>query len=48
MPEMYAHHKKTGEDVFKMLTLSENMKIMAMLDAVIKSSKSGKEEKICD
>ena len=39
---------KTGEDVFKMLTLSENMKIMAMLDAVIKSSKSGKEEKICD
>ena len=48
MPEMYAHHKKTDEDVFKMLTLSENMKIMAMLDAVIKSSKSGKEEKICD
>lgn len=46
MPEMYAHHKKTGEPVYSMLTLAENMKIMAMLDAVIKSARSGKEEKV--
>lgn len=46
MPEMYAHHKKTGEPVYPMLTLAENMKIMAMLDAVIKSAQSGKEEKV--
>lgn len=31
-----------------MLTLSENMKIMAMLDAVMKSAQSGKEEKISE
>ena len=46
MPEMYAHHKKTGEPVYHMLTLAENMKIMEMLEAVIKSSQSGKEEKV--
>lgn len=48
MPEMYAHHIKTGAPVYPMLTLSENMKIMAMLDAAMKSAKSGKEEKISE
>lgn len=46
MPEMYAHHVKTGEPVFSMLTLKENMKIMAMLDAAVESAKNGKEEKV--
>ena len=32
--------------VHRMLTLDENVKIMAILDAVVKSSGSGKEEKI--
>ena len=48
MPEMYAHHIKTGAPVYPMLTLSENMKIMAMLDAAMKSAKSGKEDKISE
>ena len=42
----YANHVKTGEPIDKILTLKENMRMMAMLDAVIRSSKSGKEEKI--
>ncbi len=46
MPEMYAHHIKTGEPIPHMLMLDENIKIMAMLDAVMKSSDSGKEEKV--
>lgn len=46
MPCHYANHIKTGEDIYDMLTLDKNMEVMAILDAVIKSSKSGKEEKI--
>lgn len=46
MPCQYANHIKTGEDIYDMLTLDKNMEVMAILDAVIKSSKSGKEEKI--
>ena len=36
------------DNVFEMLTLDANMDVMAILDAVIKSTKSGKEEKISD
>ena len=38
----------TGEDIYPMLTLEMNMEVMAILDATIKSAKSGKEEKIRD
>ena len=46
MPEHYAHHLVTGEPVHDMLTLDANMEVMAIMDAVIKSSNSGKKEKI--
>lgn len=42
----YANHVKTGEPIDKMLTLSENMKIMAMLDATIKAAENEREEKV--
>ncbi len=42
----YANHIKTGEPIHPMLTLAENMKIMAMLDASIKASANNKEEKV--
>lgn len=42
----YAEHIKTGKPVHEMLTLEGNIKVMAILDAAIKSSKNGKEEKI--
>ncbi len=46
MPEHYANHITKGEPIHDMLTLDTNMEVMAIMDAVIKSSKSGKEEKI--
>lgn len=46
MPNQYANHIKTGEKIYDMLTLEKNIRVMAILDAVIKSSKTGKEEKI--
>lgn len=46
MPSHLANHIKTGESVLDVLTLSENMKIMAMLDAAMRSSLSGKAEEI--
>ena len=46
MPCQWANHMSTGEDIYEMLTLDANMDVMAILDAAIKSSKSGKEEKI--
>lgn len=46
MPCQYANHIATGEDIYPMLTLDKNMEVMAILDAVIKGSKSGKEEKV--
>lgn len=47
MPHMWANHINTGEDIYDILTLDKNMEIMAILDGVIKSAKSGKEETIC-
>lgn len=46
MPWHFANHLKSGEEIYSMLTLKENVKMIAILDACIKSSKSGKEEKI--
>lgn len=46
MPCHYSKHIKDGADIFEMLTLDANMDVMAILDAAIKSNRSGKEEKI--
>ena len=48
MPSQYAIAKNTGKEIYDMLTFDVNMEVMAILDAVIKSSKSGKEELICE
>lgn len=48
MPWMYAHHINTGEPMPKMLQLDCNIEVMEILDAAIKSSKSGKEEMISE
>ena len=42
----YANHVKTGEPIDRMLTLDENMNIMAMLDASIAASAEGREEEV--
>ena len=47
MPCHYTNAKNNREAIFEMLTLDANMEVMAILDAAIKSSKSGKEEPIC-
>ena len=46
MPFHYAHHINTNEPIHEMLTLDKNVEVMAILDAAIKSSRNGKEEKI--
>lgn len=46
MPCHYSKHINDGADIFEMLTLDANMDVMAILDAAIKSNRSGKEEKI--
>ncbi len=48
MPFHYANHIKTGEPIHEMLTLKANMRVMAILDAAIKSSRNNKEENILD
>ncbi len=48
MPMHYANHIKTGEPVYKMVTLKENMRVMKLLDGAIKSSKIGAEVTIND
>lgn len=48
MPWHYANHVNTGEEILDILTLDKNVEIMAILDAVVKASESGKEEKISD
>lgn len=42
----YAHHKKTGEPVFEMLSIEKNVEVMSILDAILRSIKSGKNEKV--
>ena len=46
MPSLYAEHVKTGEKFDRMFTIEENVRVMAILDAAIKASESGKSEKI--
>ncbi len=46
MPWHIASCIRSGENVHSMLTLEKNMEIMAIMDAAIKSSSSGKEEYI--
>ena len=46
MPCHYANHIKTGEPIHEMLTLDANMRVMAILDATIRSSRDGEEAKI--
>ena len=46
MPSHYADCKKNGKPIFEMLTLDKNVEVMAILDAAIKSRKSGKEVQI--
>ncbi len=46
MTWQYANYMSTGEPVHEMLTLDANMEVMAILDAVIRSAKSGRSEKI--
>lgn len=48
MPWHYANHILTGEPIHDVLTLDRNMEMMAILDAAMKSAKSGKEEKISE
>lgn len=48
MPSHIANCKKTSASVHDMLTLDKNIEIMAIIDALINSSNSGKEEKISD
>ena len=48
MPWHYASHRKKGTPIHPMLTLNKNAEIMAMLDAVITSTQSGREEEICE
>ena len=48
MPFQYANHIVSGEDIHPMLTLDANMEVMALLDTAIRSSQSGKEEKISE
>lgn len=48
MPSMYAAHRNHGEKLHDMLTLDTNMEVMAILDALIRSAASGKEEFICE
>lgn len=44
----YADHIKNGTALFDMITLDTNMEVMAILDAVVKSARSGKEAKVVE
>ncbi len=46
MPWHYAAHVNEGKPIHDMLTFDKNVELMAIMDALMKSSKSGKEEKI--
>lgn len=47
MPCQYAHHIASGEAFLDMLTLEQNLEIMAILDAAVKSNRTGREEQVC-
>ena len=46
MPHLYAWHLNTGNAMPEMVTAKMNVKIMAILDAMIKSSETRREEEI--
>ena len=46
MTWQYANHINNGVSMHEMLTLEANMDVMALLDGAIKSSASGKEERL--
>lgn len=46
MPMQYANHVVCKEPMHKMLTLDTNMEVMAILDAAMRSNRSGKEETV--
>ena len=48
MPCHYANHIKTGEPIHEMLSLDANMRVMAILDAAIRSSRNCEEAEIFD
>ena len=39
----YADHSVNGTELFDMITLDTNMEVMAILDAIVKSARGGKE-----
>ena len=47
MPWQYAHHVKTGEPVHPMLTLTVNVEVMAMREALVHSQAEQKSVVIC-
>lgn len=48
MAWQYAWHVKSGRPVHPMLTLEENLRIMALLDAAIRANASGHEENVVE
>ena len=46
LPEHIMNRARTGEPLQKMVTLEENMKVLKILDTVVKAAKSGKTENI--
>lgn len=46
LPDHYAYCKNNGLPLIKTVTLDYNIQVMAIIDAALKSSKTGKREKI--
>lgn len=46
MPWHWAAHVQEGKPLCRMVTLEENLRVMAILDAVIRASESGKAESV--
>ncbi len=46
MPEHLVHRERTGEPLQRMVTLDANLKVIKLLDAVVRSVKSGKTENV--
>ncbi len=46
MPEHLVNRERTGEPLQRMVTLEANLKVMKLLDALVRSAKSGKTETV--
>ena len=44
MPCAYAHHRLTGEPMPRVLSIQENLDVLAILDAGVRSAESGRAE----